>query len=338
MKVDIAIVGEAWGEKEEEVGKPFVGTSGWLLDDMLAQVGIDRRAAFVTNVFNLRPKPRNDVLNLCGPAKVGIPGKPALAKGKYVLAQYAPEIERLYDEISRADPNIIIALGATAAWAFLHSSGIKPIRGSLAVTHPRVSERLGREYKVLPTTHPAAVAREWSQRPVVIADLDKARRHSDTPEFRRPERHIWLTPTLEDLATYERDYILPATELGSDIETKQDQITCISFAPSPSNAIVIPFFGEDGQSYWPTLDEELAAWDYVRRWLRTKPIVFQNGLYDMNFLWSRYGIPCSHGTQDTMLAHHALQPEMQKGLAFLASIYTDEPSWKFMIKGTRKHD
>lgn len=335
--VKIALVGEAWGEKEEEQGRPFVGTSGWLLDQMLAQAGIARDECLVTNVFNLRPKPSNDVKNLCGPRAAGIPGLPELQRSKYVLAKYAPELERLYDELHRCDPNIIIALGATAAWALLHSTGIRDIRGATTVTCARVSERLGREYKVLPTYHPAAVAREWSLRPIVIADLDKARRQSDTPIFSRPSREIWLRPSLLDLANYERDFIASAESLAADIETKQDQITCIGFAPSVHTAIVIPFFCHDGSNYWPTLADELVAWGYVRHWLAIKPTVFQNGLYDINFLWSRYGIPVPLATEDTMLLHHAMQPELQKGLGFLASCYTEEASWKFMGKG-KKHD
>ena len=337
MSVKIALVGEAWGEKEEEAGAPFVGTSGWLLDQMLAQAGISRSECLVTNCFNLRPRPSNDIKNLCGPALGRIPDKPALMPGKYIRAEYAPELERLYDELRRSDPNIIVALGATAAWALLHTTGIRALRGATTVTHSWVSDRLGRQYKVLPTYHPAAVAREWSLRPIVIADLDKARRQSTSPEFTRPSRSIWLRPTLLDLANYERDFIKPAPILAADIETKQDQITCVGFAPSPDTAIVIPFFCENGQNYWASLAEELAAWNYVRSWLATKPTIFQNGLYDINFLWSRYGIPVPLATEDTMLLHHAMQPEMEKGLAFLASVYTEEASWKFMGKG-KKHD
>jgi uracil-DNA glycosylase len=335
--VEIALVGEAWGEKEEELGQPFVGTSGWILDQMLSQAGISRKDCLVTNVFNLRPKPSNDVKNLCGPKITAIAGMPQLQAGKYVRREYSAELARLYGEIKKADPNIIIALGATAAWAFLHSTGIKSIRGATTVTCERVSETLGRSYKVLPTYHPAAIAREWSLRPVTIADLDKARRQSTFPEFRRPSRQIWLRPSLMDLANYERDFITPADSLAADIETKQDQITCIGFAPSPATAIVIPFFTENGQNYWRSLDEELAAWSYVRHWLATKPTTFQNGLYDINFLWSRYGIPVPRATEDTMLLHHAMQPELEKGLGFLASCYTEEASWKFMGKG-KKHD
>lgn len=337
--VNIALVGEAFGEKEEELGRPFIGASGWILDQMLSVVGIDRRECLVTNVFNFRPRPNNDVKNLCGLRAAGIPGLPELQKGKYVLAHYAPELERLYDEVRIANPNIIIALGATASWAFLRSSGIKGVRGATAVTHEAVSRRLGRAYKVLPTFHPAAVAREWSIRPVVIADLDKANRQSTSPDYEPPACDIWIRPTLEDLARYEQEFINNAEYLAADIETKQDQITCIGFAPGPGSAIVIPFFSESGASYWRTLEEEVAAWSYVRRWLATKSTVWQNGLYDLNYLWSRYGLPVPMASEDTMLMHHAMQPEMEKGLAFLGSVYSDFPSWKFMAKGkAMKHD
>ena len=336
-KVNIALVGEAYGEKEEEEQRPFVGPSGYLLDQMLSHAGIDRRDCFVTNVFNLRPKPSNDVKNLCGTRPEGIPGFPELQRGKYVLRRYEPELTRLYEELRNANPNIIIALGATASWALLHSSGIKGIRGSAALTPPSVSGKLGRPYKVLPTYHPAAISRDWSMRPIATLDLNKALRNSTTPDLVRPFREIWVEPTLEDLAIYERDFILPSPRIAPDIETRNDQITCIGFAPSPSSAIVIPFILENNDSYWKTKEEEIAALAYVRRWLALRSCIFQNGLYDMNVLWSRYGIPSPAAAEDTMLLHHAMQPELQKGLGFLASIYTEEASWKGMRKGM-KHD
>lgn len=333
----IMIVGEAWGEQEEELCTPFVGASGWILDGMLSQVGLRRDECYITNVFNLRPKPSNDVKNLCGTKAEGIADYPALQKGKHVLRIYTSELERLYAEIRKVDPNVLVALGATASWALLKSVGIKNIRGSVALSHPSLP--LPRQYKVLPTYHPAAIAREWSNRPVGIADLDKAKRESESPDFRRPTRHLWLYPTLEDLAQYEKEFIDPSTELSIDIETWQNQITCIGFSPSPDNAIVIPFVSEfrPGKNYWQTTDEELEAWNYVRRWCAMKPSTFQNGLYDAQFLWRSYHIPVPLMTEDTMLLHHAWMPEMEKGLGFLASIYTSEPSWKQMRKGM-KHD
>jgi len=331
------LVGEAWGEKEEEEGTPFVGASGWLLNQMLSQAGIARSECYVTNVFNLRPKPSNDIKNLCGSKAEGIPYLPQLGKGQYVRAQYAKEVERLYDEVIRERPKIVVALGATATWAFMHTTGIKQYRGAVAGSVDLISKRLGFVQKILPTYHPAMVARDYSARPIVIADLSKALRESTFPDIKRPVRNIWLYPTLEDLAVYERDYIIPCERLAIDIETKGDQITCIGFAPSHSSAIVIPLFLGENKNYWGTTEEELQASAYVRRWCLLKPGVLQNGVYDIKFLWQRYGIAFHGGAEDTMLLHHAWQPEMEKGLGFLATLYTDEASWKFMRKG-KKHD
>lgn len=332
-KNGIFLCGEAWGEKEEEQGLPFVGPTGWILRQMLDQVGIRFDDCYVTNVFNLRPKPSNDVKNLCGTKAEGISGLPALLKGKYALARYASELDRLYAEIRNENPNVIVALGATAAWALLHTTGIKKYRGAATTTHPIVSERCGRAYKVLPTWHPAAVAREWALRPVALSDLDKARTESEFAEVRRPRRDIWIRPTLDDLRIYEEEFILPAHRLSIDIETKGRQITCIGFAPSPSSAIVVPFYSaqEADGNYWRTLEEELMAWSYVKRWSEgARSAVFQNGLFDVNYLWTEMGITVPNAEHDTMLLHHALQPEMEKGLGFLATIYTNESSWKFM--------
>jgi uracil-DNA glycosylase len=331
----IALIGEAWGEKEEEIGRPFVGTSGWILDQLLSQVGVRRQDCFVSNVFNLRPRPSNDIKNLCGPRAAGIAGMPALQPGKFILARYASELDRLYDEIRREQPNVVVALGATASWALLHSTGIKGIRGSVSITAPAVSSACGRPFKVLPTYHPAAVSRQWNLRPIVVADLDKAKRESGSPEYVRPSRSIWIRPDLSDLQRFEELHLAGCERLSCDIETREDQITCIGFAPSPSVCLVSPFWTEGG-SYW-NRDDELTAWLYVRRWLARYPTVFQNGLYDINFLWSRYGIPVPHAAEDTMLLHHAFQPEMEKGLGFLASIYTEEGEWKSLRKGM-KHD
>jgi len=46
------------------------------------------------------------------------------------------------------------------------------------------------------------------------------------------------------------------------------------------------------------------------------------------------GIRVLGAAHDTMLLHHALQPESLKGLGFLGSIYTDHGPWKAERKGT----
>lgn len=81
-------------------------------------------------------------------------------------------------------------------------------------------------------------------------------------------------------------------------------------------------------SYWGGPEEEFAAWSCVRALLEsTIPKVWQNGLYDLQYL-SRMGIRPRANREDTMLLHHSLFPEMQKGLGFLGSIYCGESEWK----------
>lgn len=328
----IAIVGESWGAEEEKTGLPFQGMSGYILDQMLSQVGILRSDCLVTNVFNLRPKPSNDIKNLCGPRAQAIPNLPELAKGKFIRREFANELERLAKEIIQASPNVIIALGATASWAFTGLSGIRNSRGAVAV-----SVQLVPGIKVLPTYHPAAVARQWELRPICIADLDKAKRESVYSEFRRPKRKIYIAETLDDLQWFEENYIASAEMLSIDIETKLEQITCIGFASGPQAACVIPIVSAEGRNFWDG-PSELRVWNFIRRWC-LQPSLFQNGIFDIQYLWKCYGISVPNAVEDTMLMHHAMQPELQKGLGFLASIYTNEASWKGMRKvSTLKKD
>lgn len=331
MQNKIAIVGESWGEQEETQRAPFVGPSGWELNKMLTEAGIHRADCFLTNVFNIRPRPTNDIENLCTDKSGGLVSLGPLKAGKYLRSEFAPELERLRGELKNCSPNIIIALGGTAAWALLGSTGISKIRGSI------VESKGLRGRKVLPTFHPAAVLRDWSLRPVTILDLAKAGRESEFPEIRRPERIVYIEPSLADMEWYYEKFLLNARSISFDIETSGNQITCIGFAPDKRSALVVPFVdhrhvnkGHLG-SYWPTQEAEILAWGFVRRVLSLPmPKYGQNTLYDINFLWTRYGIPIMNYDDDTMLMHHALQPESQKGLGFLGSVYTNEASWKLM--------
>lgn len=325
----VMIIGEAWGREEEEQGKPFVGASGKFLRAMMSHAGIDYNECYVTNVFNLKPRPSNDIKNLCGNKTTAVPGWPALQQGKYIRAEYLPELERLIKEIDHVKPTHILGLGATPAWALLRSRGIRGIRGAPQYYNSPQHGRI----KFFPTYHPAAILREYSLRTVLLADLEKFRRELEYPEIRRPRREIWVEPTFSDLAVFEEQYILPAPDLSVDIETAGEQITMIGFAPTIDRALCVPFFDETkpGNNYWPTLDLEVQVWQWVQKILSLKKnVVGQNFLYDTKFLWGKYGIPPIGFADDTMLMHHALQPEMEKGLGFLGSIYTDEQAWKFM--------
>lgn len=336
----IAIIGEAWGEHEEAEGKAFAGPAGSILNYALRQVGIERKHCLFTNVFNLRPS-GGRVENLCGPKAGGIPNFRALTGTKFVRKEFRPELERLYHEIASFDPTIIIAMGNTPLWALCKKTGIKAYRGAPLETfnlHDEMANTImpfeGREkYKVIPTWHPAAVMRQWELRPIMLADLIKAERESRFREVRRPSHLIYMEPTLQDIEDFYNEYLVGQPFLSADIETKDRTITEVGFSTADaSRAIVIPFWDRSKASgnYWSTLEEEASAWQWVRRLCREFPLVGQNFQYDMKYLWRTVGIPCPYFLDDTMMMHHSLQPEMQKSLGFLASIYTDEPSWKFM--------
>jgi hypothetical protein len=186
------------------------------------------------------------------------------------------------------------------------------------------------EHKIIATYHPASIMAQWELRPVAFMDLDKAKRESLSAALIRPARKIVLDPTLEDLWKYYEEHIVPAPFIAADIETKAGQITEVGFATSANRAVVVPFWHRKRGNYWATLEEELAAWEFVRRVCAAKPMIGQNFQYDMQYLYRVYGIACPHFLGDTMLLQHSLQPELEKGLGFLGSVYTMEPSWKLM--------
>lgn len=322
----IAIIGEAWGEEEAMFQRPFIGNAGKQLDSLLLDAGIDRNECFVTNVFNLHPE-RNDLATLCGekrdPDCLG-QWQP-LVPGKYLRREYEAQVGRLLSELEEVRPNLAVLAGNTPCWALLERQAISKIRGTATY-----SSRLP-WLKCLPIYHPAAVLRQYDLRHVTVLDLIKAKREGEFPELKRPERTLWLEPTLDDIRQFRDEYLARADRIAFDIETARGEITCISFAGSISTAIVIPFHDARSNtgSYWPSLAEELEAWRLVESILDLPAEKMgQNVLYDTQYLWQIYGIPVRNLAHDTMLLHHSLHPESDKGLGFLGSVYTNEPAWK----------
>ena len=136
-KAGIVLVGEQPGDKEDRVGKPFVGPAGALLDQALEEAGIDRSTVWVTNaVKHFKWKPR----------------------GKFRLHQKpsAGEIDAckpwLMAELSRIAPRVIVLMGATAVRSLLgRPLSVTKHRGEL---QQDVSEA-----KVILTIHPSYLLR-----------------------------------------------------------------------------------------------------------------------------------------------------------------------------------
>ena len=321
----------------------------WIRDRhfWMAEAGI----AF-TNVVNLRP-PGNKIPELCVQKKE-LPNDydhSPIQKGLYLRPEYLPELSRLQFEIETSKPNLIVCLGNTACWALLRSTNISAIRGTTTTASGVGREDFtGRmEVKCLPTYHPAGVLYNWGWRPIVLADLMKAFREGEFPEIRRPERNIIVNPTLQETCSWIHETIKnPPPFLGCDTETSLGMIDTIGFARSKDDALVIPFGphrrrrgnnylttwpirnGERVISYWEEWEERI-AWKLVKYILDSPiPKVFQNGMYDLQYLMRMGIFPNMDNSEDTMLLSHSLFPEMPKGLGFLGSIYTSEASWKLM--------
>ena len=125
----LAIVGEAPGATEDDTGRPFVGKSGVLLDQLLAEAGLDRAQAAVLNVVKCRP-----------------PGN---------RTPTAPEVARcsgwLRRQLELLDPPVVVALGLSSAKWFLGP------RTVLAQVRGRPHDVGGRA--VWATYHPSAAIR-----------------------------------------------------------------------------------------------------------------------------------------------------------------------------------
>lgn len=291
----LVIVGEAWGESEDQVKAPFAGESGKEFFRMLGEAmpeiepelhrkicdqhryGLawirEREAWFeaagvaLTNVFAFRP-PANKLEELCLTKKEleaasdyeALRYAP-LSKGKYLRGEFLSELPRLYEEINSWSPNLILALGNTATWATLQATNIGSIRG--AVVSSVVSQIQGR--KVLPTYHPAAVLRQWNWRPIVVADLMKAAREADFAEIRRPRRRLLIWPTIEEIEAWTKETLAGAPPfLSPDVETAFGQITCIGFARSPTQD-----WTEAARPSWktegiviPLVDQRKPGWNH----------------------------------------------------------------------------
>ncbi len=148
----IVFVGEQPGDREDLTGKPFVGPAGQLLDRALEQAGVNRAATYVTNaVKHFKFEPRG---------KRRIHKKPNEHEISVCSQQW------LEQELRAIEPDLIVALGATAARAvFGKTTAIGKNRGHI-ISKPALSGDIAAD--VLVTVHPSYLLR------VPDADRDAA--------------------------------------------------------------------------------------------------------------------------------------------------------------------
>ncbi len=149
----VIIVGEGPGQKEDEIGKPFVGDAGILLNKMLKAINIERNKIYITNVVNYRP-PNNR--------------KPEPAE----INRYSIFLRK---HISIIDPKILILMGSTAMEAlFGNSIKITKERGiwkDIIINN--------KNYLSMITFHPAYLLRQPEHKKYSWADLKEIKKKID---------------------------------------------------------------------------------------------------------------------------------------------------------------
>ena len=152
----LMFVGEGPGADEDAQGLPFVGRAGQLLNNMITAMGLKREEVYIANIVKCRPPqnrtPEPDEANTCSPF--------------------------LFRQIDVVRPEVIVALGATAATYLLGQ------RQPLAGLRGRVHSFRGS--KLIVTYHPAFLLRDPRQKKEAWADLQIAMRELGLKPPSRP--------------------------------------------------------------------------------------------------------------------------------------------------------
>ncbi len=142
---ELLFIGEGPGANEDELGEPFVGRSGQLLDGMLEMIGLQRNQIYIANIVKCRPPQNRDPL----------PAEQDACAGW------------LDRQLELIRPKLIVCLGRIAAKRMIDKG--------FAITrqHGQWYER--GETLIMATFHPAALLRDPSRRPDAFDDFESLR-------------------------------------------------------------------------------------------------------------------------------------------------------------------
>lgn len=345
----LGFVAEAPAETEVAKGRPLAGRSGLIFNKALSKIGIERASCFVGNVFPWRLNAQNK-FDFCQSEPVAMPTHSVMPSpieaGVYLPKDYAWALDLLYEQLVDSGTTVVVTMGNVATWALTGKTGVTKLRGAF-------TDGVLDGVKVMPTFHPAMVARRFSANNLFIADIAKAyyEFHDPAPIVRRAF-HIPETP--EDIDKWFAD-AMPIEMMSVDIETtpkKKEEpkgwppiatragkyITVVGFAASPTNALVVPFWTPSGP-YWSDFDTHFLVWQKLKEILENPiPKVMQNGTFDVWWLWEMAGIGVRNYRHDTRLAHYVLFPELPKSLGSMVATFLNERSWKEDRPKTGKKD
>jgi len=315
----VCILGEAPGEREDLKGLPFIGPSGYLLDNMLKEAGFSATECWFTNPYKTRP-PDNKMDRL---HELGIDHKVFL--------------DQFWEELEQYKPTIIVSCGKTPTQLLCPFTKPKRIikkqnekkdgfghwRGSLLT-----SPFLNHPHYIIPMYHPAFVLRQYSEREICIFILTRA--YEEWKYFARhgrleslPSRTIITSPSFQDASGFLTRCINSPDPISIDIELLRRKVPyTISFAPSEREAVSISFWN------YP-VKELIILWRKMDEIFRTKQQIGQNyTTFDAHWLRALgFSVNLSL-VHDTLIRHHILWPGLRHKLEFQTMQYTREPYYK----------
>lgn len=137
----VMFIGEAPGQKEDELGRPFVGAAGQFLDELLGTIGIKREDVYISNVVKYRPPGNRD---------------PTPEEKEQCMPW-------LMLEIALIKPKVLVPLGRHALGHFFAKLSITDTHGK--------SQKLTDETWAFPIYHPAAALHNGNLRQSLFDDF-----------------------------------------------------------------------------------------------------------------------------------------------------------------------
>jgi len=317
---ELVVIGEAPSFAEVDSGLPFVGPAGRQLDSLFKDAGIERSRVWLTNA-----------------CKYFVPPAPFGSKDSFFKRAKAENIdlqEQLNDlryELSQINPKCLLILGGTALKLLTGNSNnkvnIQDYRGSILNV-------MG--YKAVCTFHPAHLIHQakgeikgYWERKVMIFDMQRALVQSGFREIILPSRNLHVCQSSAELGDFiERNKASKKPAIDIEAHPNGSCIPiCVGISYNPGEGITVPLWNVDDISTIP--DGDLAS-----TWLLLSKILYCNeGVIGQNFGYDRdkmrrLGLIIKKLASDTMLKAFCINPELPKNLAFLTSIYTEEPFYK----------
>ena len=153
IDAEILLVGEAPGAREIELGEPFVGQAGKILDGFLDVLGVQRKDLFITNVVKIRPFRINE--------KTGKKNNRPPTQN-----EIAAFFNILCEEINIICPKIIVPLGNTPLRCIMNDNTL-----TIGNEHGKLLKK--DKFPIFPLYHPAATIHNQNLRGTYLMDLDK---------------------------------------------------------------------------------------------------------------------------------------------------------------------